>query len=85
MHIKFIQNNRYKDLFFILLLFNTLAAKLNGNALATKKKSKYSFLQLELFADKTTLNFHTCNKVNYFATTQSTAAMFYPFYLNPCS
>ena len=82
MYIKYIKNNRYKDLFFILILFNTLAAKLNGNALAKKKKS---FLQLKTFVDKTTLNFHPCNKVNDFATTQSTAAIFYPFYLNPCS
>ena len=83
MYIKYIKNNRYKDLFFILILFNTLAAKLNGNASAKKKKK--SFLQLKTFVDKTTLNFHPCNKVNDFATTQSTAAIFYPFYLKPCS
>ena len=41
MYIKYIKNNRYKDLFFILILFNTLAAKLNGNASAKKKKNLF--------------------------------------------
>ena len=36
MYFKYIKNNSYKDLFFTLLLYNTLTAKHDGNALTKK-------------------------------------------------
>ena len=38
MYIKCIKNNSYKSLFFIFLLYSTLTAKLDGNALAKNRK-----------------------------------------------
>ena len=40
------------------------------------------FFQLESFVDKTTFNFHSFNKINYFATTQDATTIFYLFYLS---
>ena len=38
------------------------------------------FLELENFVDKTTLNFHSFNKIN-FVTTQYPNAIFYPYFI----
>ena len=38
------------------------------------------FLELENFVDKTTLNFHSFNKIN-FVTTQYANAIFYPYFI----
>ena len=48
MYIKFIRTKSYKNLFFIFPLYNTLTAKLDGNASARKKH----------LVDKATFNFY---------------------------
>ena len=48
MYIKYIRTNSYENLFFIFPLYNTLTAKLEGNASARKMK----------LVDKATFNFH---------------------------
>ena len=53
MYTKYIRNNSYKNLFFIFLLYNTLTAKLDGNALA--KKSYLLIKQLSVSTHSTKL------------------------------
>ena len=62
MCIKYIKNSNYNNLFFIFLFYNTLTAILDGKAWPKKA----TFSQLEGFLDKTTLNFHSVNKINNF-------------------
>ena len=62
MYIKYIKNNRYKNLFFIFF-YNTLQ-KLYGNISAKDKKNVTFFRIRIFFVDKTTFNFHSSNKIN---------------------
>ena len=40
---------------------------------------KIHFFPLKSFIDKTTLHFHSFNKIDEFVTTQCAIAIFYPF------
>ena len=82
MYIKYIKNNSYKNLFLIFLLYNCHSRETRWKRVSLKN---LIFFQLEIFVDKITFNFQSCNKVNDFLTNQSATAIFFPFYMNPQS
>ena len=65
------------------LFYYTLPATLDTNAMA--RKISCIFFPIRKFINKTSLNFHSFNKVNDFVTTQYATTIFCPFYLNPQS